>query len=348
MPDGAATALELRKQWANPADVSTILLVIGGDVVQTAFARAPGKLYTPVCFCFGCVAYAFVSVVNVIGDADGDGIRISVYDAMPNEHSSAEFSWDIVHLIGLGITTVQLALAAGPIVLDNDWAIMLITLPGTTLVQITGLLPQWRAEKLPNRQRSSAAYALTSGNGSRDIVVILGRDNCLDLEELSASQSPRSGRPWEKFEWLSEPKLVPRARSGVPRRDMPPREARNAHGFPLGFWITRVICVVLSLAWLLLLVNVAAVRNHTWFLMGVGGIGMFQNSWPAATERPSKQRNLPLKPIDVIKTHKVMDGLMDFEVTYGRGRPLLAEFFPGKLRPDEINGGRATQSRTTR
>jgi hypothetical protein len=29
-------------QWANPADVSTILMVIGGDVVQKALAQSTG------------------------------------------------------------------------------------------------------------------------------------------------------------------------------------------------------------------------------------------------------------------------------------------------------------------
>jgi hypothetical protein len=31
--NGTNTITELRTQWANPADVSTILMVIGGDVV---------------------------------------------------------------------------------------------------------------------------------------------------------------------------------------------------------------------------------------------------------------------------------------------------------------------------
>ena len=43
-------------------------MVVGGDVVQNAFAQGTGKLYTPVCFSFGCVAYAFTTLVGIIGD----------------------------------------------------------------------------------------------------------------------------------------------------------------------------------------------------------------------------------------------------------------------------------------
>lgn len=39
---GADMTQTLGGQWANPADVSTILMVIGGDVVQKALAQSTG------------------------------------------------------------------------------------------------------------------------------------------------------------------------------------------------------------------------------------------------------------------------------------------------------------------
>lgn len=63
------TLEQLRQQWINPSDVSTILMIIGGDVVQNAFAQGTAKLYTPVCFSFGCVAYAFIALVNILGES---------------------------------------------------------------------------------------------------------------------------------------------------------------------------------------------------------------------------------------------------------------------------------------
>lgn len=371
------SAADLQAQWASPADVTSILMIIGGDVVQKALAQGTGKLYTPVCFSFGCVAYAFVSLVNIIGDGRllplpdypakvfnlesgyqrenknwvvgrilrdlesslsrsdplGDnGIRISVFEAALNSNGPTSFSWGWIHIAGALITVVQLILAVTPIILYREWTVIMILLAGTMLVQITGWLPQWRAEKLPNRQHSNAIYALTSGNGSRDVIVIFGRGNCLDLEELCASGSPRTSRPWEKFSRLSEQKVRYDEKKELPRRDTMLRKSINARGMPVGFWITRTVSVMLSVFWLLLLINVAAAKRHTWYLFGIGAIGMFQNAWLAATERRPKRHNLPLVHIGTIKTRKVMDGLMDFETVYQQAGPLLTEFFPGKLR----------------
>lgn len=41
---------------------------------------------------------------------------------------------------------------------------------------------------------------------------------------------------------------------------------------------------ILSVFWLLLLVNLAASQNCTWCILAVGTVGMFQNAWLAAVE----------------------------------------------------------------
>lgn len=362
---GTDPGSELRTQWANPADVSTVLLMIGGDVVQKAFAQGTGKLYTPVCFSFGCVAYAFIAMADLIGDAPGHllpkpdypvrvfdlesgyaiendsfvlcriardieavlekkdnyevtGFRIVVYEATPRPGPSPEYSssfpWTWIHLWGFAITVVQLVIAAGPIIIDRDWTVMFITAAATLLIQLTGWLPQWRIEKLPARQQSKARIALTTGNGSMSVVVILGNGNALDLMQMANAPSPRRQRSWRNFEFLS---------------------TFQRTGLPLGFRITQVVSFVLSLAWFFLLLNVSAPKNYSWFLLAIGGIGMFQNAVLAALEQRPEMRNLPLKHVETIRTRKVMDGLMDLEVSHGGGRFLLKEFFPGLLRPAE-------------
>ena len=282
-----STASALTNQQSNPSDISTILIVIGGDVVQKALAQGTGKqYYTPVCFSFGQVSYAFTALIDVIGDGRllpppdypvrvfnlesgyvrdnknqvvgrllrdlesfhekeeplGDyTLRILVYDILPNSNGPAEISLSGMHIVGLCSILLQFALAAILVALAREWDILFIIAAGTILAQIAGSLPQWRAEKLPNRQRKKELYALTQGNGSREIVVIRGKGNCLDLEELSASPSPRSGRLWEKFQRhniLSEPKKSLNGQSELSRSDTWLRKSRNARGFPLGFWIT--------------------------------------------------------------------------------------------------------------
>ncbi|KAK8087410.1 hypothetical protein PG994_002384 [Apiospora phragmitis] len=63
---------------------------------------------------------------------------------------------------------------------------------------------------------------------------------------------------------------------------------------------------------------------------------MLQNTWLAFVELPPAKRNMPLWHRETITTHKVMDGIMDFDVTYGCGVPLMEEFFPGRLHDEEV------------
>ncbi|KAK6215439.1 hypothetical protein QIS74_08458 [Colletotrichum tabaci] len=386
-----STTDALAAQWINPSDISTILFILGGDVVQKAFSQGTGKVYIPVCFSFGCAAYAFIALVGIIGDGrllspsdytckvlnlgseyvresrnfvlgrllrdleaiesrragrkdeNSDySLRISVYEAQWNGNAPTEFSWSHIHLVGAVVTLIQFGLALVPLVINRSWNVLLITAAGTMLVQWTGLLPQWRAEKLPNRQRSSQMFSLTSGNGSREVMVIVGLGRCLDLESFATMPSPRNSRPWEKFMSLSQPQQDRDDIPDVSRRDSMFRKAKRCHvwpfnGLPVGFIVTQVSCIVISVLWLFLLVNVSASKtmSESWCLLGIGGLGMFQNVWLAAAEMPPEMRNLPLELVDQIKCNKVMDAIMDFHVTYGQGKPLRDEFFPGTLKEDE-------------
>ncbi|KAL7767320.1 hypothetical protein ACKLNR_001621 [Fusarium oxysporum f. sp. zingiberi] len=374
----------------------TLELCLERPSTETAYSQATGKIYVPVCFSFGCVAYAFVALVGIIGDGrllappdypckvlnlksgylrenknfvlgrllrdleaietrkaniatedqsfdrSSYALKITVFEAMWNKNERTEFSWSWIHVVGITITLIQLTLAFIPFIVNRTWSVLLITGAGTLLVQWTGLLPQWRAEKLPNRQRSDQVYAITSGNGSREVMVILGFGKCLDLESLAASQSPRNGRPWEKFLWLSRPQEGTDRDLSVIRRNTMLRKAKRSdtwlfRGVPIGFIITQASCTCLSVLWLLLLVNVSARGEFpdSWCLLGVGGLGMFQNAWLAAKELTPESRNIPLKRVDQVTGRKAMDCIMDFHSTYNLGEPLRDEFFPGALRPDE-------------
>lgn len=64
----SSTQQQLAGQWANPSDVLSVLLIIGGDIVQKALAQASGGHFTPVCFSFGWVAYSLNALISIIGD----------------------------------------------------------------------------------------------------------------------------------------------------------------------------------------------------------------------------------------------------------------------------------------
>lgn len=44
---------EFSQQWTRPADVFSVLLILGGDVVGRALAQLAGSGLTPVAFSFG-------------------------------------------------------------------------------------------------------------------------------------------------------------------------------------------------------------------------------------------------------------------------------------------------------
>lgn len=377
-----STSSLLASQWTNPNDVLSVLLIIGGDIVQKALAQTAGGPFTPVCFSFGWVAYSYTALVGVIGDGrllpDPDypvkvfnlkngyarenqnwvigrllrdnemrmskthplheaAIRISIYEAKHCDDSPAVAGSGYVRFFGLLIMILQLGIATIPLVLYREWGVFLITASGTLLALSAGQLPQWRAEKLPNKQKSYKNFALTTGNGARDIMIILGGGKCLDLEELSAARSPRSTRIWESIPYLSLPVGKKRLETETHSDGTEIRRTLVFAGIPIGFWLTIVLCTVQSVLWIGLLITVAGLKTHTWYLLLVGGIGMFQNAVISSVSRDPRKRNLPILHVDTIIRRKVMDGLMDLEVTHtNAGRWLLREFFPGEPRKNEV------------
>ncbi|KAI0024415.1 hypothetical protein F4780DRAFT_599832 [Xylariomycetidae sp. FL0641] len=380
----------LGSQWASPSDVSTVLMIIGGDVVRVALAQSTGSWFTPVCFSFGWVSYAFIALINIIGDGRllpppdypvkvfnlvsgyarenknwvlgrilrdheasisrqfrcNEGIRISVYVAKRNPNAWTTFSMDPVHWLGALVVVCQLVIAAIPIAVSRDWTVMLITGVGTILAQTYGSLPQWTAEKLPNRQHAPAVFALTSGNGSKDILIIHGCRRSLDLEEFCVTDTPRNQRPWGKFTKSNKAPDLESKKSVRRRFRLGYFYAVELKGKPIGFWITVGASIAQLLAWIALLITVATTQANTWFLLSVGLLGMLQNGIIAAVERSPEARNLPLELHSTIVRPKVMDALMDLEVelndpmsvpgsSCASAQPLRKEFFPGPLRENE-------------
>ncbi|KAF8867407.1 hypothetical protein BDZ45DRAFT_795123 [Acephala macrosclerotiorum] len=367
-----STGSLLLQQWSNPSDVLSVLLIIGGDIVQKALAETSGGLFTPVCFSFGWVAYSFTALVGVLGSGrllpepdypvkvfnlangymrenrhwvigrlvrdnetfmtkerplDGGAMRISIFEAARCTSSAAVAGSGRVRVLSIITMLLQFGIAAIPAGLWDEWGVLMITGGGTLLAL---------AEKMPSKTNSNKNFALTSGNGSRDIMIIRGCGNSLDLEELAASESPRSTRIWEKLQYLSRPVLDDQGNPTRHGNNMPIREARMLWGIPLGFLVTGALCTIQSILWIVLLITVAGLKSHSWFILAVGALGMFQNAAVAAISRDSSKRNLPLIPVDQIISRTVMDGLMDLEVSFPTlGQPLVDEFFPKKLRDDE-------------
>ncbi|EEC00054.1 hypothetical protein MPER_00091, partial [Moniliophthora perniciosa FA553] len=142
-------------------------------------------------------------------------------------------------------------------------------------------------------------------------MVIFGNGKGLDLEDLAGAESPMVSRPNQ-----GDPSPV--------------------FGFPRAFLITQAACLLLLVLWIIFLITVTSLKQHAWYLLLVGGLGMLQNAFAAGAQRAIGTSGIHLDLVEEFRREKVMHTLMDFEVAYPKlCKPLLDEFFPGQLRENE-------------
>lgn len=205
--------------------------------------------------------------------------------------------YDLVYYIGFATTLFQLGIAGIPCGVFGDWGILLVTVSGILLSFATGSISQWSKEKWACRCNSEKTVILTRGNGSQHAIVIIGDGKGLDLEDLAAG-----------------PTNVDVSAS----------------------YKTRIVVTLLAALWILLLITAASIKQNTWFLLAIGGIGILQNSFVAGSSRFPKAFGVPLIFDNVIGKPKVMDTLFAVEGAYPHvGRSMLDTFFPGELRQEE-------------
>jgi hypothetical protein len=226
-------------QWHNPTNISSVLSVIGGETIMKALAQLAGgrAFIAPVAFSFGWVAYAFNSLISVVGEGrlmpppdfpakvinvesgytrenrtwvigrllrdftgplqDNIGLSITIFEAIPESEVGVAQHIDWIWWSGVAVIVLQLAIASIPCGLYGDWGVLLVTGAGICLALVTGILPQWHFEKWACRTRTKKVICITGGNGTRQAMIILGNDIGLDLEDLAAAESPRLRRRGE-------------------------------------------------------------------------------------------------------------------------------------------------------
>ena len=355
----SATGL-LRQQFEHPAEILGILLIIGGDIIQKAIAQLAGRSTAPVAFSFGWVSYSFGALLSIWGDGallpqpdcvsivvnrksgntkrneswvigrlirdlemkynqkekyDGKAfrvIRLEAKDAwaqkLKNRQGEAipdpphhDKVWWSFSLCAI----LQFGLALAPIFINQarNWRILLVTGAGTILALIHGSLPQWKKEKYNCRMTDAGketTFILTRGNSHQYVFVI------------HVACGVRS---------LNLEDLAVSRRIGASKR-------------------MRVVSVTLATSWIMLLVAIGGLAQDTWFLLGVGGVGMLHNIIVAGYKRGTSAHGVPL---DTDNPHlindvpgNVMNGLKAAERKEpGLGLALLKVFFPGRLRADE-------------
>ncbi len=197
-----------------------------------------------------------------------------------------------------GCVFLQCGLAIAPIFIDRsgNWRILLVTGAGTVLAIIHGSLRQWREEK----------YSCSMTEAAKDTTFIITRGNSHPY--VFVIHSGPGNRT------LNLEHLAISRRIGV----------NNA---------LKYASATLATCWIMLLIAIGGLAHDTWFLLGVGGIGMFHNVWVAGRERTTAAHGIPLDtdaPVLVNdREGNVMDGLKLAEQKEpGLGLALLKVFFP--------------------
>lgn len=318
-----STTKEFADQWRNPGDILTLLLIVGGDVVQHAIAQLFGhyiqacqdgpRLYlTPVAFSFGWVGYAFSSLASVMGDKE---LMPSAPDC-PSKiincdtgYSRINRSWLLGRIlrdceleaeknvgleysdpvsgpkrISLRIDIFEIRENRQPQI-DRVWVLGWITI----LVQVMVSIVPW------------------ARNGDWGICLITTMGSAFAL--LSGSL-----RQWRLEKWagrrLTQPggnkvntKTVCLTRGNGHQYAMILVGSGNAWDLesmatakPDPMPETPYLLGILAVLWSCLLIAVSGLKRNAWFLVLIGAIGMVQNIYAGAARRPPGALNMNLTP----------------------------------------------------
>lgn len=263
-----------------------------------------------------------------------EALRVSVFElednVSPQRQGVPLLDW--VWYMGVFVIAVQLIIAAIPWIIDGQWDIFLVTAAGNLFAMIGGSLPQWRREKWACPKEGSQTIAITEGNGSRSVIVILGKPSVgLDLEIL----------------------------------------AQGTRTAPASL-LTRLVNALLAILWILLLITVAAIRQNSWCkvyshtpcaeslsvpkvviafivtdtlygiadLLGTGLLGSIQNFVAASISRSPAALGLYIKKKETFSDQSVSEVLKRVERRYPLlGTALLDVFFPGSMRVNKEDVG---------
>jgi len=340
-------------QWQNPSDILSLLLLIGGDVVQRAQAQqAADPLFpTPVPFSFGWLAYTFTSLLAIAGDN-----RL-----MPNPDISC-----IVVNAETGYQTQNASWVISRLLRDFE----LFWMPTSYREKLDRVL------KDAGRPKAGVCVSIFRASSSRKAGDPPKRDPywwsgyAIALTQLGIAAIPWAlFGDWVVFAITAGGTILAFASGSLPQwshelyfgrkntrktfiitRGNGAQHALiimgDGHGLDLGdlassnegvtLTSTRVIMPILTILWVALLITVSGIHENTWFLILIGSIGMVHTAIIAAVPRNAHCYGIHLDPVECIVQKKVMAVLQEVEGKYpGVGRSILPIFFPGELRQNE-------------
>ncbi|KAM3525175.1 hypothetical protein NHJ13051_004132 [Beauveria bassiana] len=339
--DFGLASREFSDQFKNPSDIFSVLLLLGGasDPVGRALAQISGSRVTPVAFSFGWVSFMLEIAV---------GAAVGEIKLMPRP----DYACKVINTDSRQVTT-NCSWVIGRIMRDYEfWMDNRIRESVHAAIQSSWESSMQRGRDIPKPTRvglcvsiykadgqrrgagrdfpywsgvgiisiqlivavvalavsgdwsillvlaSGTLLAMSTGNGSQHAIVIIGNDKGLDLEDLAMG--------------LDGPRCVPASLTA------------------------RITVMVLALLWLFLLITATGIKQHTWYILAIGFLGILGNTHIAGANRRPEMQGIPLIYEGVICETKVMATLLKVEKEYPKcGICMVDMFFPGKLRPIE-------------
>ncbi|KAM3477182.1 hypothetical protein MY8738_006566 [Beauveria namnaoensis] len=340
--DFGLASREFSDQFKNPSDIFSVLLLLGGasDPVGRALAQISGSRVTPVAFSFGWVSFMLEIAV---------GAAVGEIKLMPRP----DYACQVINTDSRQVTT-NCSWVIGRILRDYEfWMDNRVRESVHAAIQSSWESSMQRGRDIPKPTRvglcvsiykadgqrrgagrdfpywsgvgiisiqlivavvalavsgdwsillvlaSGTLLALSTGNGSQHAIVIIGNDKGLDLEDLAMG--------------LDGPRRVPASLTA------------------------RITVMVLALLWLFLLITATGIKQHTWYILAIGFLGILGNTHIAGANRRPEMQGIPLIYEGVICETKVMATLLKVEKEYPKcGICMVDMFFPGKLRPIEL------------
>lgn len=350
----------VRTQLINPVGILSVLLIIGGDIVQKACAQLASGLrlpygtkhtsserhyfsFTPVAFSFGWVAYAFTA----LSAAFGEGILMPKTDVgglvlTPGGQWKNNESW----IIGRLLRDLELAKhreEKGGMRIDFYRSCRGVAEPNRDRVWWLFLLAfsaQFALAAVPviiHPERPNWTILLITGAGT-GLALLAG---CM----------PQWGE--EKYPGRRVKKDTTYVLTGgnghshvfviLVNKDHNFKNLDDlATTRPIDNIITRLMCVFLAVLWLFLLTIVGGLEEDGWFLLGLGLIGMGHNVVVANWPREPVSHGLPIEPhpkLTVVEKDRVFEALYEFEFHRDLGRDHEPQHIGAALRPIFLPAG---------
>lgn len=100
--------------------------------------------------------------------------------------------------------------------------------------------------------------------------------------------------------------------------------------------MTTLVLLSFAICWIVLLITVSGIKEHTWFLVAVGTLGMIHTTLVTGAPRRPEWFGIHLKFREVFVRRKVMEALKVAEEKYPTlGKSLLPTFFPNGVRAED-------------